>query len=177
MKKGIVGTVITLVIGGTGYTASQTDIVNNFAKNTGMSQQEAKQYVEDSQKDLVSFSKIGQDLTADGNGILAKTLSIDCANYTYTWETSSLSCAEGLSELQTIGNNEVTMGNCYSALGTDLGSSAKSKISECINDIDTLDSSYKLPIATSLLSSSQITDSIRADQYNKSLFQAALQSK
>lgn len=86
-------------------------------------------------------------------------------------------CEEGKGELQTIGNNEITTGNCYSALDTNLGDSTKSKISECINDIDSLVATYDLPIAVSLISNSQISDSKNANLYNKSVLQAALQSK
>jgi hypothetical protein len=176
MKKAIIGGIVTLVIGGTTYTISQTDVVNNFSKETGMSKQQAQQYVDNAQKNLESFSKIGTDLTSDGNTVLSTAAQIDCANYSYTWETSSLSCDEGQSELNTVGNNEVAMGNCYASLGTDLGSAGSTKINECISDIDALDSSYDLPIATALLDSTQTTDMKNANLYNKSVLEAALKS-
>lgn len=174
MKKAIIGGIITLIVGGTGYTISQSDVVSNFAKNTGMSQQQAQQYVNNSQNNLESFTKAGQDFVSDGNSILSTT--IDCQNYTYQWESSSLSCEEGKNELQTIGNDEVNLGNCYNTLGTDLGSAGKSRISECINDIDAVDSSYDLPIAVSVVGSSQISDFKNSNLYNKSVLQAALNS-
>ena len=174
MKKAIIGGIITLVIGGTGYTISQSDVVSNFAKNTGMSQQQAQQYVNNSQNNLASFSKVGQDFVSDGNSLL--NTSIDCQNYTYEWVTSSLSCEEGKSDLQTIGNDEVQLGYCYQALGTDLGSASRSKISECINDIDAVDTSYDLPLAVSVIGSSKITDLKNNNLYNKSVLQSALNS-
>jgi hypothetical protein len=136
MKRVIIGGIITLVIGGTGYTISQTDVVNNFAKNTGMSQQQAQKYADDAQKNLVSFTKIGKQLTTDGNLVISEQSKIDCINYKYKWESPSLSCDEGSIELQTIGNNEIQLGKCYEALDTNLGTTANSKISECITDID-----------------------------------------
>lgn len=176
MKKAIIGGVISLIIGGTGYTIHQSDVVNNFARNTGMTQQQAQQYVDNTQKDLKSFSTIGQQFVSDGNSILGTSNSIDCNDYTYQWVTDSLSCGEGVSELQTIGNDELQLGNCYSDLGTDLGGAGKSKISECISDIDAVDASYNLPIATQLIDSSTMSDLSNTNLYNKSVLQAALSS-
>ncbi len=174
MKKAIIGGIITLVIGGTGYTLSQSDVVSNFAKNTGMSGQQAQQYVSNSQSNLESFTKAGQGFISDGNSILST--SVDCQSYTYQWESSSLSCEEGKNELQTIGNDEVNLGNCFEALGTNLGNAGKSKISECISDIDAVDSSYDLPLAVSVVGSSQISDFKKSNLYNKSVLQTALSS-
>ena len=176
MKKTIVGGLITLILGGTAFTISQSSVVNNFAKNSGMSHQQAQQFVNNSQKNLQSFSKIGQALVSDGNKILSTSSGIDCVNYTYQWVTSSMSCSEGVNELQTIGNNEIQLGNCYEALGSNLGNAAKSKISECINDIDTVETSYNLPIAVELISSNQLTRFRDSNLYNKSVLQAALGS-
>jgi hypothetical protein len=176
MIKQIVGGVITLAIGGTVYTVSQTDVVNNFANNTGESQQQAQTYVNNSQNNLVSFDKVGQELSSDGNTVLNSASQIDCTNYTYKWESSSLSCDEGLTELQTIGNDEIQLGSCYSSLGTNLGNGSQTRINECITDIDTTDSAYGLPIASQVLTSAQITDFQNSNIYNKSVLQAALKS-
>lgn len=178
MVKRIIGGVIVLVIGGATFAVSKSSIANNFSKNTGVSQQQAQQYINNiPQSDLESFSKVGQDLVSDGNSILSDGSSIDCVNYTYRWETASLSCSTGTDELQTIGNDEITLGNCYNALGTDLGSAATSKINECISDSDSIDSDYSLPIVTALLDSKTITDQKNTIAYNKSVLQAALESK
>jgi hypothetical protein len=59
VKKAIAGIIITVVLGGTSYTISQSDIVSNYAKETGQSQEQAQKYVDDVQKNLVSFSKTG----------------------------------------------------------------------------------------------------------------------
>lgn len=177
MKRVIVGGIATVIIGGAGFTIKQSDVVNNFAKETGMSHDQAQQYVDKSQNNLQSFSKVGQELTSDGNSILNSSSGIDCVNYTYQWETASLNCAEGKNELETIGNNEITMGNCYDSLSGNLGRAAATQISECIDDIDTLNSSYDLPVAGYFINSSQVTDIKNANLYNKSVLQAALKSK
>ncbi len=177
MVKQIIGGVVTIVIGGTAYTVSQSDVANNYSKNAGVSQQQAQQYVNNiNQSDLQSFSKIGNSLISDGNSIISKVSSIDCVNYTYQWETPSLSCVDGKSQLQGIGSDEITLGNCYEDLGTDLGSAAASKMNECISDIDTVDSDLSLPIATALLDSNTIADITHTNIYNKSVLQTALES-
>ncbi len=177
MVKQIIGGVVTIVIGGTAYTVSQSDVANNYSKNAGVSQQQAQQYVNNiNQSDLQSFSKAGSSLINDGNLIIRKLPSIDCVNYTYQWETPSLSYADDKNELQGIANDEITLGNCYEDLGTDLGNAAKSKMNECISDIDTVDSDLDLPIATTLLGSKTIADTKNANIYNKSVLQTALAS-
>lgn len=174
LGKGAIGGIITLVIGGTSFAVSKTDIVDNFARETGMSQQEAQQYVENSQKNMVSFSEVGASLTKEGEEINSTSAKLDCANYEYDWESSDLSCSQGKTQLSTIGRNEVELGDCYQALGTDLGSAAKDKISECIEDVDRLNASYELPVATKILDSKTIRDGKNTNSFNKSVLQAAL---
>lgn len=177
MKKTIIGGIITLVIGGTTYSISQSSVVNNFAKNTGMTQEQAQKYVKDSQNNLESFSKVGQEFTSDGKDILNQSKQIDCTNYTYGWVSDSLTCQDGLSQLQNIGNDEITLGSCLASLDSNLGNNSSSTISECINDIDSVDSSYKQPIAQQIINPSQTSQLENTNLYNKSVLQAALQSK
>jgi len=117
MVKQIIGGVIVTVIGGKTFAVSQTDIISNFSKNTGMTQQQAQQYVKNiPQNDLTSFSKVGQSFVSDGNSDLNGLSSIDCVNYTYQWETPSLTCSDGKNQLQTAGNDEIALGNCLQSL-------------------------------------------------------------
>lgn len=178
MIKKIIGGVIVLVIGGTSYSVSQSTVVDNFSKNSGKTQQQSQQYIDSIPKsDLQSFAKIGQDNVKKGNEILQDVSTIDCVNYTYPWETASLSCQEGLRQLTKLGNDEVALGNCYQALDTDLGSGAKSKISECILDIDTFRSDIDLPMIPAVYDSKTVTNAKDRGAYNKSILQAALESK
>jgi hypothetical protein len=176
MIKQIIGGVVTLAIGGTVYTVSQTNVVDNFSKNTGMSHKQAQNYVNSAQNNLESFSKIGQGLVSDGNSLLSTASQLDCTDYTYPWVTSGLSCDEGQAEVQTVGNDEIQLGNCYASLDTNLGNASHSQINECISDIDTTDSAYDLPIVTKFMSSGQITDIQNSNIYNKSVLQSALES-
>lgn len=176
MLKKIVGGTMTLIIGGTVFTISQSNITENFSANTGMNQQQAEQYIKDiPQDELVSFSEIGEELVSDGNSSLLLSDDIDCINYTYPWVNSSLSCVDGKKQLQKIGNDEVTLGNCLQTLDTNLKKFAEVKISECILDIDTVNKNYNLPIITAIFDSDTITSFTHTLAYNKSVLQAALE--
>lgn len=176
MIKQIVGGVVVLVIGGSTVAVSQSDIVDNFSKDTGMTHAQAQQYVDNAQSKLDSFSKVGQGLVSDGNSVTSAVAGIDCVNYTYQWETATLDCSSGKSQLQTIGTDEVTLGNCYAALDTDLGAGAKAKMNECITDIDLVDTDYNLPIANALLDSNTIATTTNSNIYNKSVLEAAVKA-
>lgn len=176
-KDKIIGGAVVLLIGGTGFAVSQTDVVNNFANETGMSQAEAEQYSKDAQKDLASFAEIGQDFIDMGNTDTAEAAKIDCANYSYDWESASIDCATGKSQLQTIGDHEVKLGDCYKALDTNLESAAKSKMRECMADIDTVNSDYELPISVALMKPEDIADLKKTNIYNKSILKTALGSE
>ena len=176
--KRIIGGVITLIIGVSIFAISESDIAKNFSDNTGMTQEQAEEYINDiSEDELDSFSEIGQDFIDEGNLLVDGLGDIDCINYTYEWETSLLSCLDGKDQLQTMGNDVIRLGNCYKLLDTDLGDSAESKMSECISDIDRVNSNYTLPIATAILDTEDITDLVNTNIYNKSLLEAALESE
>ena len=172
MVRAIVGGVITVIIGGTTYAVHQSDVTKNFANQTGMTQQQAQQYV--SSVKGVSWTKVGQSFIDDGNSAINDASQLDCENYTYQWETPTLSCNDGKSQFQSVGNDEITLGNCYKALDTDLGNSTKPKVGECITDINTVTNDYTYPVVTSVLDSTTITDANNTNAYNKSVLEAVL---
>jgi len=174
MKK-VVGTIITLVIGGVVFTFSQADVVKNFSKDTGLSQQEAQQYVNNIKKeDLASFDKIGSDFISFGQNVEKMANGIDCNNYTYKWESNNLSCEEGKSQVYTLGVNEVDLGDAYKVLDTK--TATKDDMSLVIRDIDTLNADLGLDVVTSLLDQSFIGELKKENSYNKALIEAALDS-
>ena len=177
MIKMFIGGVVAVVIGGTTFAVSQADVVNNLSTNTGMSQEQAQQYVNDiPQSELASFDKIGQSFIDDGNSVFEFLPSIDCVNYVYDWETPAMSCNDGKAQLLTVANDEIKLGKCFKALDTNLGNAAKAKITECLSDINTVDSDFNLPVVTTLLDSKSITESKNTNAYKKSVLQAAIKS-
>jgi len=176
VKKIIIGAVTTIIIGGSAYTVSQTDVINNFAKDTGMTQQQAEQYVKNIDKnDLTSWNKLGQDLITDSKDAISGANQIDCANYTYEWESSTLSCNEGKAQLTEAGNDEASLGQAYEKL--DSNSASKDNISNTIVLIDKLNSDFEFEIVTKTLDKATITDTKQTNSYNKSILKAALDSK
>lgn len=174
MKK-IIGGVITLVIGGVVFSVSKTDIVKNFSKDTGLSQEESQKYVENINKDdLVSFDKVGSGFISDGQSVLGIATGIDCANYNYKWETDSLSCEEGKSQLISLGNDEVALGKAYTTLVSD--SASKNDMSSVISLIDKNNADLSLEIVSHVLDSKSIDETKKTNSYNKALLQSALES-
>lgn len=174
MKK-LLGTIMTLVIGGTVYTVSQADVAKNLSKDTGMTQQEAQQYVENvSEDDLVPYDKVGSELTSDGQSILSVASDLDCVNYDYEWETLSLTCEVGQSQLKKIGNNEIALGKAYTRLSSE--SASRDDISLVINLIDRVNADLNLGIVSIMLDYSSINETRKTNSYNKALLQAALDS-
>ena len=174
-KGGIIGGIITLVIGGTVFTASRADIAKNFQKDTGLSQQEAEQYVSNvTEDDLVPYDKLGSDTISDGQGIKNAATQIDCFNYSYEWETATLTCEEAKSQLNRIGNSEIALGNAYVTLSSD--SANEDDMSTVIRLIDKLNIDLRLEIVTLMLDPPTITELKNTNSYNKALLQAALDS-
>jgi hypothetical protein len=174
-KGGIIAGIITLVIGGTVYNVSQEQIVENFSKDTGMSQQQAQEYVENvTEDDLVAFDEIGSDLIFDGEEILKAASETDCVDFYYEWETDSLSCEEGKAQLKRIGNSEVSLGKAYKKLDTE--SANTEDISLVITLIDRLNVDLNLEIVRQVLDFQTIDEMRKTNSFNKSLLQAALDS-
>jgi len=173
--KDVIKAVTILVIGGTIYTVSQADIVDNFSKDTGLSQKEAEQYVENiTEDDLASFDEIGSDFISEGQDLVDLAAEIDCVNYEYEWESSTLTCYEGKSQVKRIGNSEITLGRSYKLLDTE--EATEDDISLVIKNIDRFNVDLKLDVVTAMLDPPDIVEMKNMNSYNKALLQAALDS-
>ena len=173
---GVIAGIITLIIGGTVYSVSQADIVSKFSEETGMSQKEAEQYVENIPDDeLVSFDELGSGIITKGQDILSIASEIDCVNYYYEWETDTLSCEEGKSQIKEFGESEIALGKAYKVLSSE--SASTEDIYSVIWLIDRVNENYSLEIIIELLDYSEIDEAIKTNLYNKALLQAALDSE
>lgn len=175
-KGGIIGGIITLVIGGTLYQVNQADIVNYFSKDTGLTKQEAEKYVSEvKEDDLVPYDQLGTDYISDGQDMVKAANEIDCENYEYEWESYTLKCDKGKTQLRILGNNEIALGKAYKSLASD--DAGREEISLVIRNIDTLNSSLSFEVVNWLLEPSDIDDIRKTNSYNKALLQAALDSE
>lgn len=171
----VVGGVITVVIGGTAYTVNQTDIVKNFANDTGLSQQEAEKYVgQIKEEDLVSYEELGNGHIDEGKQLLSNSDQIDCTDNQYDWESSTLTCDAGKAQLQKTGRDSIKLGESYKKLSSE--SASKNDISATIGDIDTLNSDYDAEIITKLLSKADIDDAKKTNSYNRATLKTTLDS-
>lgn len=175
LKEALVGVVATVVIGGTAYTINQADLVDNFAENAGLTQEQAEEYIDSlDEDDLATFDEIGDSYIVDGNDILGFTAEIDCVNYTYEWESSSLSCTEGVKQLTKAGNDSVALGESYKKL--DQEGSDEADMLETISLIDVVNADYDLEIVKALLTEEDILETKRIGSYNKSLLEAVIEN-
>ncbi|REG10521.1 hypothetical protein [Pelolinea submarina] len=172
---GIIGGIISLIIGGTVYNISQEDVANKFSEETGMSQKEAEQYVENIPDDeLVSFDELGSDLIEDGQDILSLSSEVDCVTYYYEWETESLTCTEGKSQFRKFGDSEIALGKAYKELSSE--SASTEDIYSAIRLIDEVNENYDLEIIKKLMDNSDIDEAVKTNLYNKALLRAVLES-
>jgi hypothetical protein len=176
IKELVAGGIVTLVIGGATYTVSQKDVADNFADDTGLSQQEAEQYVSNvKQEDLLDYDEVGDSYITDGNMIISSANEIDCVNYDYEWQSASLTCTQGKAQLMQLGNDEISLGKSYIKLGTD--SANEADINVTIGLLTDVNAGYDNTIITYLLYPSDIDEAKKANSYNKALLEAALESE
>ncbi len=176
IKSWVTRGILTLIIGGTAYTISQSDVIKNFADDTGMTQEQAEQYINNiPEEELASWDEIGRDFIEEGQTILSSLPEIDCINYEYEWESVSLTCFKGRMQIEKLGNDSVSLGQSYIKLGSD--SASKEDISRTISLIDQVNLDYEFEIVSVLLDWSTIDDSKKTNSYNKALLKAALESE
>ena len=176
IKSIIIGTIVTIVVGGTAYHVSQSDIIKNFAEDTGLTQEQAEQYIDKIQKEGVeNWSEVGSIEIETGQFILKGVDEIDCINYEYEWESSTLSCSKGKEQLTKFGENAVLLGQSYMKL--DLDSAKTSDMEETIRLIDQQSSYFsQFEILNFYLDQSEINEEIKGNSYNKALLKAVLKS-
>lgn len=175
MEDIIKGTIITLVIGGTAYSLSTADIATNFAEDTGVTQQQAEEYVDSVvEEDLATFEEIGEDMILDGEDILEYAYNIDCINYEYEWQSSTLSCSEGKKQLTTFGTRRISLGEGYVEL--EEKNASETEIKKVVRLIDRMNSAFDFQIVTFFLTPYEINEEIKTNSYNKALFKTALES-
>ena len=177
IKNIIAGGAITLLVGGGAYTFSQQDLVDNFAEDSGLTQEQAEQYINNIPEDeLGTWNEIGSLLLETSKETLVYANDVDCVNYEYEWESSSITCYNGKAHLQKMGTAEQTLGYAFMELDSD--SATETDMNITINYIDQLNSLYDNRITRSMILDQAVVDEmIMTNSYNKSLLTAALESE
>jgi len=175
IKELVAGGVITLVIGGTAYTVSQADVAKNFADDTGLTTQEAEQYVNGvTEEDLVSYDVLGTSYVADGQQLIDSANKIDCINYEYEWAASVLACEDGKAHLLKTGGDEILLGEAFIKLNTNAAS--RQDITSTIELLDTANENYRHEIFAKVIGEASVDETMKNNSYNKALLKAALDS-
>lgn len=174
MNRLITGAIITIVIGGTAYTFSQADVVKNFAEDTGLTQQQAEQYINTIPEDeLVSYDEVGAQYIEFGQEVLDDASEIDCVNYEYGWESANLTCYTGKTQLGKMGRDQIALGQSYKKLHLD--SASRDDISKTIELIDILNYDLDFSIINSFYNESDIDETKKTNSFNKAVLKAALE--
>jgi hypothetical protein len=176
LKNIIVGGAITLLIGGTAYTFTQEDVVNNLSKETGLTEQQATDYVNSiSEEDLATWDEIGNDYITESGKTLVIAADIDCDAYEYEWESPTLTCTQGKAQLEQIAATEKATGEAYVRISVD--TATEDDIRKVIEMIDKLNADYDLEIMEGAYEDAVLQDIKMSNSYNKSLLKAALESE
>ncbi len=175
VKGWIAGTIITLVIGGTAYTFNQEDVVKNFADETGMTQEQAEQYINTIPEDeLDTFTVIGTSFITDGTAMRTEVQNIDCEKNEYEWQSEILTCAMGKRQLTKIADDMIAFGHVFQKLDTD--EATEQDIQEAIRLIDQMVRNNRLAVSKAIWTQEELDEENRGHAYNKALLQAALDS-
>ncbi|MCU0678451.1 MAG: hypothetical protein MUF19_02605 [Candidatus Pacebacteria bacterium] len=175
IKNIITGGIITLVVGGAAFSFSQQDVINNLSEDTGMTEEQAEQYVNNiAPEDLVSWSEVGNSFLAESKETRTAADGVDCENFDYDWQSTTLTCTQGKEQLLLIAATEEKVGNAYLQLDTE--NATKEDMQLVINYLDQLNTQYGLEVSRRAFDSAVIEDMKMTNSYNKSLLKAALES-
>jgi hypothetical protein len=173
IKSVIIGTIVTIIIGGTAYSIDQSDIIKNFADDTGLTQEQAENYVKGiKDEELMTWKEIGSEMIDAGQTITKVANEIDCINYEYSWESVALSCSNAKKQANQLANSLILLGSSYLKLDSD--SASEGDISQTIRLIDQVNSDIQLEFVIFFLGQPTINDFKKENSYNKAVLRSVL---
>lgn len=168
--------ILVFVIFGTACDVSQKDVIKNFSQETGMTQEESQQFIEDISEDgLISYYELSTNHNTVGQEAFKIVLELDCNNYIYEWETETLSCGSGMAQLIIFGGLNLDLAKVYKLMGA--GYAFTKDYEEAIELIDKLNESLKTEFIVLLFSENNIEEMIKSNQYNKVIIQTELEKR
>ena len=175
IKNIIGGGIITVVIGGSIFTFTQPDVVDNFAEETGLSTEQADQYINNiSEDELATFTEIGSELVTESTNTTEIANTVDCDTYEYEWESPTLTCPLAKQQIEEMAQIEKSVGEAFIQL--DAEDASTSDIQKTITLLDQLNTSYSQEISFALYGEEDLQEVILTNQYNKAILQATLES-
>lgn len=175
IKNIITGGIITIFVGGAAFSFSQQDVIDNLASDTGLTAEQAEQYVNNiPEEDLASWDEIGAMYVSESELTRASANEIDCINYEYEWESNTLTCSQGKTQLVKIANTEKLLGQSYTKLSSD--EATPDDMRTVIMYLNQLDSDYAHEVSLAVFGNAALEEIKMTNSYNKSLLKAALES-
>ena len=173
--KSLIKGAIVLVIGGVAYSFSQADVARNMSKDTGMTEKQATQFIESiPENELASWSEVGEDYVLFGKELKQIANESNCNEWQFDWESPTLSCEKGLSQIATWGENQIALGNSYIKL--DSSSATDKDMIKTINLIGRYNANLAFEIVEAILSQADITEEKNTNAYNKAVLQSAIEN-
>jgi len=170
--KGLIKGAIVLVIGGVAYSFSQADVAKNLSKDTGMTEQQATEYIDDIPDDeFGTWTELGEELVYEGKELKQLVTETNCNEWQFDWESPTLSCQEGLSQITIFSNSAIALGNSYIKL--DSSSATDIDIRKTINLIGQFNANLALEIIVNVVDELTLSDWYITNSYNKALLQSA----
>ena len=170
--KSLIKGAIVLVIGGVAYSFSQADVARNMSKDTGMTEKQATQFIESiPENELASWTEVGEDYVLFGKELKQIANESNCNEWQFDWESPTLSCEKGLSQIATWGENQIALGNSYIKL--DSSNDTDKDMIQTINLIGQFNANLALEIIVNVVDELTLSDWYITNSYNKALLQSA----
>jgi hypothetical protein len=180
IKNIAIGGMVTLTLGGVAYSFSHEDFVNNFAEESGLSQEQAEVYISDSEgRDGVSFGELADDLTRAAAPLQEALSKLDCESFSaadikIVQETYGTSCEVLKMQGEQFTEATVRLSQSYRTLDGEVFTieNMVHAINSIDNYVETLDSQFiMLSMGTTSIAKMKLTGA-----YNKSVIKTAVES-
>jgi hypothetical protein len=179
-KNLVIGGIITLIIGGLTYSFSRQDLIDNFTADTGLSQQQAEEFISSKlDEEGSSWEELGHEFSLASQSLQKIHNSIDCENlsseeFLIIKEGVSLSCDEALEQIAQIANSAESVSVAYLKLSED--NVSRDDVRETVFYLDQFITDLDSPVLVPFISSSTIEDYKLSSSLNKSLLKTALEN-
>jgi len=176
IKNIIGGGIITLVIGGAAFTFTQEDLTNNFVQETGFTEEQAEEYINDIEEDdWITFTEFGEDYLLESLYTLDILEDLDCEEVEYEWETDGFTCDIAEEQIIEISEAESALGK--NLIQLDSPDADTEDIEVTIAGFDAVNDSYRTQAATVLFDEEFVSDTITNNSFNKALLLSGLEEE
>lgn len=165
----LLGMIISLGI----YTVSLANTGNPSSSDSSDTKQITEAFLAElSAADRETYADLGAGYIEDGETVLGIAEGMDCKKYAYEWESSTLTCQQGVAQLAKFGETEVSIGKVFQKIASQ--ETNRTELLAAVDLIDRQIASYDDEIIRHLLEAAEIQDNIRANTANKETLESLL---